>query len=103
MALSDVQTWLAVGTVAGAVSAVWVIAVAVGRPLARLLRQNEEFREDWYGTPARPGREAVPGIPERMARLERTVLDAIGVTERLTRLELTVGEIQHHLAESARR
>ncbi|MEH0951005.1 MULTISPECIES: hypothetical protein [Micromonospora] len=69
------------------------LAAVIGRPLRRLARQNDEFREDWYGVPARPGRAAVPGVPERLALIEKelkpnsgsTLRDAIGRVE--TRLE----------------
>lgn len=59
------------GVVLGVITTALALVVFVGRPLRRLARQNDEFREDWYGSPARPGRPAVPGIPERLARLEQ--------------------------------
>lgn len=65
-----VETVAAIGAVAGVLVTMWTLAVMVGRPLRRLAKQNDEFREDWYGTAARPGRPAVPGVPERLARLE---------------------------------
>lgn len=60
----------AVGAVLGVLVTALTLAAAVGRPLRRLSRQNDEFRQDWYGTAARPGRPAVLGVPERLARLE---------------------------------
>lgn len=30
-----------------------------------------QFLDDWAGRPARPGFEAVPGFPERVARMEK--------------------------------
>jgi hypothetical protein len=60
--------------VAGSALGVVVAAIAVGgavaRPLRRLSRQNDEFREDWYGQPARPGRPAEPGVMERLSGIE---------------------------------
>ncbi|MBM0257038.1 hypothetical protein [Micromonospora sp. 4G55] len=87
------QTWIAAGVVLGVVSSALVLAGLIGRPLRKLARQNDQFREDWYGMPARPGRDAVPGVPERLARIEQefrtnggsTLRDAIGRLE--TRLE----------------
>ena len=64
------QTWAGAGVVLGVVLTALTLAVMVGKPLRRLARQNDEFRQDWYGTAARPGRPAVPGVPERLARLE---------------------------------
>ncbi|MCT2277983.1 hypothetical protein O7630_34695 [Micromonospora sp. WMMD718] len=87
------QTWAAAGVILGVVLTALTLAAVIGRPLRRLARQNDEFREDWYGVPARPGRAAVPGVPERLALIEKelkpnsgsTLRDAIGRVE--TRLE----------------
>lgn len=87
------QTWAAVGVVLGVVLTALTLAALIGRPLRKLARQGDEFREDWYGTPARPGRAAVPGVPERLALIEKelkpnsggTLRDAISRVE--TRLE----------------
>jgi hypothetical protein len=35
-----------------------------------LSRQNDEFREDWYGRAARPGRGREPGAMERLGAIE---------------------------------
>lgn len=90
----DVQTLIGIGGgIVGIFGAALTIGVTVGRPLRRLARQNDEFREDWYGVPARPGRAAVPGVPERLSLIEKelkpnhgsTLRDAISRVE--TRLE----------------
>ena len=89
----SLQTWIAAGGILGVLSSALVLAGMIGRPLRKLARQNDEFREDWYGTPARPGRSAVPGVPERLSLIEKelkpnsgsTLRDAIGRLE--TRLE----------------
>ncbi|HEY9416161.1 MAG TPA: hypothetical protein VIQ30_15475 [Pseudonocardia sp.] len=87
------QTWTAAGVILGVLVTALVLAGMIGRPLRKLARQNDEFREDWYGTPARPGRHAVPGVPERLSLIEKelkpnsgsSLRDAIGRLE--TRLE----------------
>ena len=67
----DVQALIGIGGgITGALAAALTVGVTVGRPLRKLSRQNDEFREDWYGESARPGRSAVPGVPERLARIE---------------------------------
>ncbi|MFI6329848.1 hypothetical protein ACIBBG_16295 [Micromonospora chersina] len=89
----NLQQWAAAGIVLGVIVTALTLAVMVGKPLRRLARQNDEFREDWYGSPARPGRSAVPGVPERLSLIEKelkpnsgsTLRDAIGRLE--TRLE----------------
>ena len=64
------QTWIAAGAILGVLCSALVLAGMIGRPLRKLARQNDEFREDWYGTAARPGRERVPGVPERLSNIE---------------------------------
>ena len=64
----DDLTWLA-----GLISAIAVIAGAVWamlRPLKRQADRIESFWEDWNGTPAGPGRSAVPGVMERLQSID---------------------------------
>ena len=85
----SLQVWAAAGVVLGVVTTALVLAGLIGRPLRKLARQNDEFREDWYGVAARPGRDAVPGVPERLSLIEKelkpnsgsTLRDAIGRLE----------------------
>ena len=87
--MTDLQTWTAAGAILGVLIAALTLAAAIGRPLRRLARQNDEFREDWYGEPARPGRAAVPGVPERLALIERELKPNSGSSLRdaITRVE----------------
>lgn len=90
----DVTT---VATVGGGVvvmlTGIGAAARYVGRPMRRLLRQNDEFREDWYGEPARAGVDPRPGVMERLKGIENelrpnggsTLRDAINRVE--SRLE----------------
>ncbi|SRR6266705_3250524 len=94
-----------IATIAGGAAAVigtgMVLGRVIGGPLRKLSRQNDEFREDWYGQPARPGRVAVPGVPERLSGIEKelrtngggTLRDAINRLE--TRLEDHLRTHQH--------
>lgn len=81
------------GSIAGSATALVgtgaLVIRYVGSPLRRLAQQNDEFREDWYGLPARPGRSAVPGVPERLARIEQELRPNGGSTLRdaVNRLE----------------
>jgi hypothetical protein len=51
------------------------VGSAVARPIRKLSRDNDEFREDWYGRSARPGVAAQPGVMERLGRIEHSVAD----------------------------
>jgi hypothetical protein len=59
-----VTTFLAFGTMIGAL---WLMT----RPLRRTSKGFEQFLEDWHGVPERPGFDAIPGVPERLRKLER--------------------------------
>lgn len=58
------------GAAAAALTAIIVLVVKVGRPARRGCRRIEEFLEDWFGSPARPGQPARPGVMERLAAVE---------------------------------
>lgn len=69
---ADDLIWLAglltaVGTVCGFV---WVTLV---KPVRRIVSSWARFSDTWHGTPASPGWDPVPGIPERIQRIEREV------------------------------
>lgn len=64
----DDLTWLAelIAVVTAIAGAVW----AMLRPLKRQADRIESFWEDWTGTPAGPGRSAVPGVMERLRSID---------------------------------
>ena len=64
----DDLTWLAglISVIAVIVGAVW----AMFKPLKRQADRLEAFWEDWHGTPAGPGRSAVPGVMERLQSID---------------------------------
>lgn len=82
--------------IGGAISVLTLLALIRGLPLWKricdLFRTAEDLRDMWYGQPAGPGHDAVPGIPERINRIDgelqrnggSTMKDAIFETKRLT-------------------
>lgn len=64
----DDLTWLAglITVVTTIVAAVWALL----RPLKRQADRIEMFWSDWNGTPAGPGRSAVPGVMERLQSID---------------------------------
>lgn len=58
------------GGVAAVIGAAALLTRAIARPLRKLSRDNDEFREDWYGQPARPGRGRQAGVMERLGSIE---------------------------------
>lgn len=105
MRLTDLQTWVAIAAIVGGIVAMATLAVMVGRPLRRLARQNDEFREDWYGVPARPGRSAIPGVPERLARIEKELQPNGGSSMRdaVGRLEAKLIGVENRLQDHLRK
>lgn len=93
----SLQTWAAAGLILGVIVSALALAGMVGKPLRRLARQNDEFREDWYGTPARPGRTAVPGVPERLALIEKELKPNSGST-----LRDAIGRLENRLEDHIR-
>lgn len=59
--------------IAGATAILTFLSVWVIRPLRRAQQALEYFMDEWNGVPARPGHDAIPGIPERIQRIEREV------------------------------
>lgn len=57
---------LTITTIAASVVAILTFVVATAKfivqPIRRILQQSEDFRLDWYGQPARPGRTAELGV-----------------------------------------
>lgn len=67
----DASTFATIaGGVGGALVTGLTVGAAIARPIRKLGRQQDEFREDWYGLPARPGRTAQPGVMERLGGIE---------------------------------
>lgn len=67
--MSDLQALLlAVGAVLTALVTIWRV---VALPMHRQAKRLGHFLDDWFGEAARPGRAAIPPMPERIANLER--------------------------------
>jgi hypothetical protein len=102
--VGDLQTWAGVGVILGVIVTAMTLAVMVGRPLRRLARQNDEFRTDWYGAPARAGRSAIPGVPERLSLIEKELRPNSGSTLRdaIGRVEAQSARVEARLEEHIR-
>ena len=61
------QAILTISVVLAGLGALWKLA-RWGRPIIRRL---EQFLDDFYGSPARPGVAARPGLMERLATVEQ--------------------------------
>ncbi|TDC81914.1 hypothetical protein E1193_13510 [Micromonospora sp. KC606] len=61
---------LQLGALAGALTAIVTAVYLGGRWMLRTLRRIDDWLDDWYGEPARPGQPARPGVPERLTQIE---------------------------------
>jgi hypothetical protein len=64
----DVATWLAV--VLGAWFAIIKFIAPLWKRISDWVTTWERFMNDWSGEEARPGRDAVPGVMERLNRID---------------------------------
>ena len=58
------------GIVTGALISIGVLLRPAYKKLKEFAEWMERFKRDWEGTPAEPGRDAIPGIMERMNRMD---------------------------------
>lgn len=86
----------AIGLASGAVLSFIALVTYVVRLMRKVSRQLESFREDWYGEAARPGRAAVPGVPERLAGIEKELKTNGGssLRDQLGRVENRVNAVE---------
>lgn len=84
--------WTATGAATGAILALLAMTQLVARPLRKLVRDNAEFREDWYGQPARPGVAAQSGVMERLSRIEG---NTTSLPDRVSALEGRQAQTEH--------
>lgn len=64
--LDDILAFIAGATAILTFLSVWVI-----KPLRRAQQSFDGFMAEWSGLPDRPGHDPVPGIPERIQRIEQ--------------------------------
>lgn len=58
------------GIVTGALIGLGVLLRPVYNRLKEFMDWMDRFKRDWEGTPEEPGRDAIPGIMERMNRMD---------------------------------
>jgi len=61
---------LVAGATASALASVFFVIAPTVRKIRSMMEWLEKFRRDWEGEPGGPGRDAVPGVMERLNRLD---------------------------------
>lgn len=64
------NTFLTIGAIAGAIAAVAALLVVPTRAIRSFITWLDKFRRDWEGELAEPGRDRVPGVMERLNKLD---------------------------------
>lgn len=69
---------------------------AIAKPLRKLSRQNDLFREEWWGKEAEPmlNRPRTPSVPERLATIEAELKPNHGSSMRDA-----IDRVERHLAD----
>ena len=70
----------ALGIVTGAIISLGVLLRPVYKRVKEFANWLERFKRDWEGTPEEPGRDAVPGMMERMNRMDGELSNNGGFT-----------------------
>lgn len=64
------NTFATIGIVAGALISLGVLLNPIRKKVKRWASWMERFMRDWEGEPAAPGRDAVPGVMERLNNMD---------------------------------
>ena len=77
-----------------------LISPAVKR-IKQIGKDLDNFIEDWHGTPAREGRDAIPGVMQRLNNIdgELTHNGGSSVKDAVQRIESGIIKINHRLEE----
>jgi len=106
MTTDQLITWATIIMSAG--GAVGVV-VGIIRPLVKntkkLINSLSRFTDDWFGEEAAPGRDAVPGVMERLNNIDGELKHNGGSTmkDSMKRIEQSLEKIQDRLKEGEER
>ena len=84
---------LVAGATASALASVFFVIAPSVRKIRSMMEWLEKFRRDWEGEPGGPGRDAVPGVMERLNRLDGELSNNGGssMKDAIDRIEKVLG------------
>jgi hypothetical protein len=100
------NTFATIGIVAGALISIGVLLSPFYKRLKRFMQWMERFMRDWEGEEAAPGRDRVPGVMERLNKMDGELSQNGGYTtvkDRVDRLydnQARVIETQEKMLEA---
>lgn len=89
----------------GAVGVVWKLTKPIVRKTRKLLESLDKFVRDWEGEEASPGRDAIPGVMERLNKIDGELKHNGGssMKDSLRRIEKKITQIDERLEEGNKR
>lgn len=90
------NTIITIGAIAGAISAVIVVLAVPIKKIKVFFTWLDKFRRDWEGEDAEPGRDRVPGVMERLNRLDGELSNNGGssLKDAVQRIEFKLDKMQ---------
>ena len=88
-----IENILVAGATASAIASVYFVIAPSLRKIRSMMEWLEKFRRDWEGEPGGPGRDPVPGVMERLNRLDGELSNNGGssVKDAIERIEKALG------------
>jgi hypothetical protein len=88
-----IEKVLIAGATASAIASVYFVIAPSVKRIRSMMEWLERFRRDWEGEPGGPGRDSVPGVMERLNRLDGELSNNGGtsVKDAIDRIEKALG------------
>ena len=95
----------AVIVIGGAVGVIWGVLRPVVKKIRTLMSALDRFIVDWFGEDAGPGRDAVPGVMERLNKIDGELKHNGGSTmkDAISRVEQKLTQIDERLEQGNQR
>lgn len=90
------NTIITIGAIAGALAAVVAVIAVPIKKIKVFFTWLDKFRRDWEGEEAEPGRDRVPGVMERLNRLDGELSNNGGssLKDAVNRIEFKLDRLQ---------
>ena len=87
---------ITIGAIAGAIAAVIAVIAVPIKKIKIFFTWLDKFRRDWEGEEAEPGRDRVPGVMERLNRLDGELSNNGGssLKDAVQRIEFKLDKMQ---------
>ena len=104
--MNTLLTWAGyIVLIGGALGIIWQVIYPIIKKTKHLLEQLSRFTVDWFGEDEAPGRDAVPGVMERLNRIDGELKHNSGssMKDAIKRIELKLKKIDERLEEGNKR